>query len=184
MTFLYKNHSYLFPLPLFLQVAWALLPLSCARRWRMWPCSARRRPANTRPSLRAESRIQSTIAPRTMWRKSARSVQKVKDIVWKRALKFEVFVCAGIGKIRGQPELACHKVQSKVRSRSKNLKSKLRKARESPKREIPKLKTKQEYRESNLDQGTDAGHTAWQQTNQKRLRGRHKLDLRTQGVIN
>lgn len=88
-----QNHNYLITLPLFLQVVWALLPLSCARQWRTWLCSARHQPASTRLSARAESRIPSTIAPRTMWRKSARSVRKVRNLHWNKCSKFGVCVC-------------------------------------------------------------------------------------------
>lgn len=93
------NHNFLLTLPLSLQVVWASLPLSCARQWRTWLCSARHQPASTRLSARAESRIPSIIAPRTMWRKSARSVRKVRNLAictGIRALHLE-FVCAGIG---------------------------------------------------------------------------------------
>lgn len=55
-------------------------PLSCARRWRTWLCSAQLQPASTRPSARSASHIPSTIAPRTTWRKCASSVLKVRNV--------------------------------------------------------------------------------------------------------
>ena len=67
-----------------------LQPLNSARQWRTSLCSARRPPASTRPSARAGSRIPSTIAPRTMWRKSARSVRKVRNCTEIRALHLDV----------------------------------------------------------------------------------------------